>query len=106
MTPPRSPSSWLSAAGGRLLHGWPVKFAGTAAGMAVFFALYFWLLAHPLRPVTVLPVTWIDRALGIQPWTLPLYLSLWVYVTLAAALVVGRRELWAVGLAWTVLSAV
>src|SRR3954468_21387706 len=56
----QAPGPWLREAGRRLLVCWPVKFAGTAAGMTVFFALYFWLLAHPLRAVTVLPVTWID----------------------------------------------
>jgi membrane-associated phospholipid phosphatase len=37
---------------------------------------------------------------------LPLYLSLWLYVSLVPALVVDRRELIALGSAWVVLSTV
>ncbi len=109
MTRPPSPSnsaSWLPEAGRRLLVGWPVKLLGTALGMTAFFAAYFWLLKHPLRAVTFMPLTGVDRAIGIQPVTLPLYLSLWLYVALAPALLVARRELVAIGLAWVALSTV
>jgi hypothetical protein len=107
MTPPCSDSTpWLNRAGRRFLVWWPVKLVGTALGVTVFFAVYFWLLEHPIRAVAIMPITAIDRAIGIQPWTLPLYLSLWVYVALAPALIVDRRELVSVGVAWLALSAV
>jgi membrane-associated phospholipid phosphatase len=105
MTPLPSPSSpWLPAAGRRLLVWWPVKLIGTTLGMTAFFAAYFWLLGHPIHAATLMPVTGFDRMIGIQPAALPLYLSLWVYVSLAPALVVNRRELVSVGLAWLALS--
>jgi len=80
--------------------------AGTMLGMAAFFAAYFWVLNHPLHPVTVMPLTAVDRWIGFQPWTLPLYLSLWLYVSLVPALMIDRRELASCGVAWTALSAV
>jgi membrane-associated phospholipid phosphatase len=107
MMPPRSTSTaWLSAAGARLRQDWRIKFVGTTAGMMLFFPIYFRLLGHPLRAVTLMPVTDIDRLLGIHAWTLPLYLSLWVYVGLTPGLVGGRRELVGMALAWVALSAV
>ncbi|HWA87861.1 MAG TPA: phosphatase PAP2 family protein [Opitutus sp.] len=77
----------------RLLAHWPVKFAGTVAGMIAFFLGYFWVLRHPIRPVTILPLTAIDRWIPLQPRALVLYLSLWIYVSLAPALLTERREL-------------
>jgi len=92
--------------GERLCAWWPAKLIGISLGMSVFFAVYFWVLRHPLYPVTVMPLTAIDRWIGFQPAALPLYLSLWLYVTLAPALLTGRRELISCGLAWTALSAI
>jgi len=89
-----------------MLPWWPAKMLGTVVGMMVFFVLYFWLLRHPLYPVTVMPLTAVDRLIGFQPWALPLYLSLWFYVSLAPALLVNRRELISFGLAWVGLSAI
>lgn len=88
----------------RLLVLWPLKMVGTTLGMAVFFAAYFWVLRHPQHPVTLMPLTDVDRWIGFQPWTLPLYLSLWVYVSLAPALLTDRRELLSYGAAWVGLS--
>lgn len=79
---------------------------GTAVSMTVFFAVYFWVLNHPQFPVTIIPFTAVDRWLGFQPAALPLYLSLWFYVSLAPALIIDRRELWSMGVAWVALSAV
>ncbi|MDI1247266.1 MAG: phosphatase PAP2 family protein [Lacunisphaera sp.] len=104
--PPSSPPDWLQAAGIRLLAWWPAKLIGISLGMSVFFAVYFWVLRHPLYPVTIMPLTAIDRWIGFQPAALPLYLSLWLYVVLAPSLLTSRRELVACGLAWTALSAI
>jgi membrane-associated phospholipid phosphatase len=104
--PKPAPAGWPRQAVARILVWWPVKMAGTTAGMVVFFTLYFWVLNHPVYPVTTMPLTRVDRWIGFQPGTLPLYLSLWVYVSLVPALLIERRELVTCGLAWVVLSVV
>jgi len=71
---------WLKAFGIPLLIG-------------VFFAAYFYLLRNPAHPITVMPLTALDRLIGFQPLALPLYLSIWVYVSLPPALLTTRREL-------------
>ena len=93
------PPSWLRAAGRRLGALWLTKLVGISAGMTLFFVAYFQLLHHPLRPPFVMPLTVLDRWIGFQPAALPLYLSLWVYVSLAPALIAGRRQLQALAIA-------
>lgn len=73
-------------------HFW-LKSIGTTVIMTVFFMAYFDLLRHPSGPVTTMPLTAVDRWIGFQPWALPLYLSLWVYVCAPAMLMESRREL-------------
>jgi membrane-associated phospholipid phosphatase len=106
--PRKSPSrsGWLSQAGVRLLKWWPAKLLGISVGMTVFFAVYFWVLHHPVFPVTIMPLTVVDRWIGFQPAAMPLYLSLWVYVILAPALLIDRRELMGLSLAWIGLSVI
>lgn len=90
----RAPTAgWFRQAGVRALKWWPVKMAGTTIVMTAFFIAYFWVLKHPLRAVTTMPLTGIDRLIGFQPEALPLYCSLWFYVSLAPALLVERREM-------------
>jgi membrane-associated phospholipid phosphatase len=79
---------------------------GTILGMAAFFVVYFQLLRHPLYPVTIIPLTAVDRLIGFRPEALPLYLSLWLYVSLAPALLIDRRELVSYGLAAVGLSVI
>lgn len=88
-----SGAGWLQQAGGRMLTWWPVKMIGTTLIMTAFFAAYFWVLHHPLFPVTTMPLTAVDRLVAFRPEALPLYFSLWFYVSLAPALLVDRREL-------------
>ena len=83
----------LRQLGVRLRTDWPAKTIGLTLGMAGFFAAYFRLLNHPLFPVTVMPLTAVDRLIGFQPWTLALYVSLWAYVPLGCILQESRREL-------------
>ena len=90
----------------RLRTHWRTKTIGLSLGMTVFFAVYFRLLKHPIFPVTSMPLTSIDRFVGFQPETLPLYLSLWIYLSLAFGLLKSRRELLSVGAAAVALSAV
>lgn len=97
-------AGWLRAAGAQLLVWWPGKMVITAAGMTVFFVVYFWVLNNPLFAVTTMPLTAIDRAIDFRPEALALYCSLWIYVPLAPALIVKRRELCSYGLAAAGLS--
>ena len=86
-------SGWLHQA---WIHGhkwWPTKVFGTVLGMALFFAAYFWVLQHPLFSVTTMPHTAVDQLIRFRPEALPLYLSLWFYVSLVPALLVDRHEL-------------
>ena len=89
----------------RVLTWWPVKMLGTTLGMTAFFVVYFRLLRHPVYPITVMPFTAVDRLIGFQPAALPVYLSLWFYVSLAPALLIVRRELAIYALGAVALSA-
>ena len=97
---------WFPQVGRRVLTWWPAKMFGTALGMTLFFVVYFWVLRHPLHPVTTMPLTFVDRLVGFRPGALPLYLSLWFYVSFAPALLVDRRELVSYGLAWAAMSGI
>ena len=76
-----------------------LKSIGIPVFIAVFFAAYFHVLNNPAYPVTVMPVTLVDRWIGFEPMALPLYLSLWVYVSLPPAFLASRRELYVYSLA-------
>ena len=78
-------------------HFW-LKSIGTTAFMLVFFSAYFYLLRHPDGHVTTMPLLALDRWIGFQPWALPIYLSLWVYVSLPPALMSSRSEIVGYGL--------
>ena len=79
------------------VHFW-FKCLGTTGFTFVFFAAYLYLLRHPAFPVTIIPVTSLDRLIGIQPLALPLYLSLWLYVSLPPSLMMTRRAITEYGL--------
>ena len=96
MDSPLTPSpkvGWLRQIGERVPKWWPAKMLGTTVGMTVFFIAYFWVLSHPQHPVTTMPLTAVDHAISFRPEALPLYLSLWFYVSLAPALLIDRREI-------------
>ncbi|MFA6921234.1 MAG: phosphatase PAP2 family protein [Gallionella sp.] len=78
-----------------------IKALGTTLFISLFFAAYFYLLKSPAYPLTVMPVTLPDRLIGFAPQALPVYLSLWVYVSLPPALLATRRELYGYALAMT-----
>jgi len=105
---PKRPAAagWLHQVGTRVFTWWGVKMTGTTLIMTGFFFAYFWLLHHPVHPVTVVPTTVIDRWIGFWPGALPLYLSLWLYVSLAPALLINRREILSYGLATIGLSVI
>ena len=73
-------------------HG-VLKTVGIPAFIGLFFVAYFYLLKNPAYPTTEMPIVWLDRLIGFQPLALPLYLSIWVYVSLPPALLATRREL-------------
>jgi membrane-associated phospholipid phosphatase len=97
---------WRQQVWPRMRTLWVAKVAGTILSMPVFFVVYFWLLKHPLFPVTIIPLTAVDRLIGFWPETFPLYVSLWVYVVLPPMFLKNRRELGSYGLAVVGLSAI
>jgi membrane-associated phospholipid phosphatase len=72
-------------------HFW---FKGVASTIyaTLFFVAYIHLLKNPAGPVRTVPLTALDGWIGLVPWVLPVYLSLWVYLSLPAALMTTRRE--------------
>jgi len=71
-----------------------LKSVGTMLFIGVFFGAYFYLLKFPSYPSTVMPFTGLDRLIGFVPQALPIYLSLWIYVSLPPALLETRSELY------------
>lgn len=78
-------------------HFW-FKCLGSMAVIASFFAAYLVLLKHPTGLVTTVPLTPLDHWIAFEPLALPVYLSLWVYISLPAALMLTRSEVFAYGL--------
>ena len=76
-----------------------LKSIGTMIFISLFFGAYLYLLKDPAYPTTIMPIIWLDRLIGFQPLILPIYLSLWVYVSLPPALLATRRELYGYALA-------
>lgn len=81
----------------RLGQQWWLKTIGITAFMFAFFSAYIYLLRHAFFPVTLMPLTTIDRLVPFQPDWLPVYASLWVYVSLPPGLLKTRRELYYYG---------
>jgi len=96
--------SWYKQAAVLISKHMYLKAIGTMLFIGLFFAAYFYLLTYPAYPVTVMPITLLDQLIPFQPVTLPLYLSLWLYVSLPPALLATRRELYEYGLAMTLTS--
>jgi membrane-associated phospholipid phosphatase len=97
---------WLRQVDSRVAILWQAKMLGMCLGMIAFFCAYFWLLRHPIYQETIVPLTPVDRWIAFRPEALPLYLSLWLYVSLAPALLIRRRELISYGLAAVGLSVI
>lgn len=75
-----------------LKHFW-FKCFGCTGFILVFFAAYLYLLKNPAFPVTIMPLTLADRLVSFEPLALPVYLSLWMYVSLPPMLMWSRREI-------------
>ena len=80
-----------------------LKSVVTTVFISLFFAAYFYLLKYPAYPPTVMPVTALDRFISFEPLALPLYVSLWVYVSILPALFEDRRELLHYGWSMTLM---
>lgn len=96
-------SGWRSECWARMRRDFVWKAIGICGFMWLFFYLYFQVLRHPVFPVTVMPLTALDGAIGFTPQALPLYVSLWLYVGFAPGLTATLREAlvyaaWAAGL--------
>ena len=98
--------SWRRQLGRRLRLLWVAKMFATILGIGAFFGAYFWILRHPLFRVTIMPITTVDRLVAFRPEALPLYASLWLYVSIAPALLKDDRELRSYGVAALALSVV
>jgi hypothetical protein len=75
----------------------------------VFFLAYFHILRHPAGPMTIMPLTPVDRWIPFQPLALAPYLSLWFYLGFAPGLMACLRGLlsyaaWITGLCVTGLA--
>ena len=84
---------WLRALGSRFVHLWWLKALGTTAFMTLFFWAYFALLRQPGNPPIVMPQLPLDAWIPLTPWAFSIYVSLWVYVSLAPALLNSFRTL-------------
>lgn len=70
-----------------------LKFFGIPAATALFFAVYIYLLKHPLRQVYEMPRLPLDEWIGVQSWALVLYGTLWIYVSLPPSLMTSARAI-------------
>lgn len=80
-----------------------LKGLGTMLFIGVFFGAYFYLLKHPGSTPAVMPLIWLDRLVDFQPLALPIYLSLWLYVSLPPLLLATRQELYRYGAAMSLM---
>lgn len=93
------PLAWYRQAAQLVPRDLVLKSIGIPIFIAVFFGAYFYVLKNPAYPVTVMPLTLLDRLISFEPTALALYLSLWLYVSLPPAFLASRRELCVYGLA-------
>lgn len=72
---------------------WLLKAVGTSGFMVLFFWAYFAILENPTRQPILVPTMFIDDWVTMVPWSYAVYVSLWVYVSLAPALMPSFRAL-------------
>jgi membrane-associated phospholipid phosphatase len=105
MSPSAAPA-WYRQAAAAAASDALLKAIGTMACLALFFAAYFYVLRHPAFAPTVLPLTRVDRWIGFHPLALPLYVSLWVYVSLVPAFMPSRAALYRYAIAMISMCAI
>jgi hypothetical protein len=101
-----SAAPWVLELKARLVAAWVGKMLTTTLGITGFFVAYFWVLHNPQGATFTMQLTALDRLVPFEPRAMPLYLSLWFYVSLGPALLRDGQELARYGLAAFVLSAV
>lgn len=69
------------------------KLFGTCGFTLIFFSAYIYLLKNPASQVMIMPLTPLDELVTFDPLALPVYLSLWIYVSLPPMLMRERREI-------------
>lgn len=89
----REELDWHRALAPRAQALWRFKTVGACVIAVSFFTAYFALLDHPLFAVARMPETALDRLVGFEPLALPLYLTLWAYISLPAGLLDTRGDL-------------
>jgi membrane-associated phospholipid phosphatase len=82
----------------RFVTLWYLKAFGTMAFMVLFFQGYFWVLHNPIAEPFMVPTLAVDDWVPFTPGAFAAYVSLWVYVSLAPALMPNLRELLRYGL--------
>ena len=105
MTPPSfsHTAPWYRQATAVIPKHLILKSVMTPVFISLFFAAYFYVLRDPAYPPTLMPVTALDRLIGFKPLALPLYVSLWVYVSILPAFFEDRRELLRYGASMTLM---
>lgn len=91
-SPVSSPTVFQEVAG-RFAYRWWLKTLGISAYITGFMFVYFTLLRHPLFTVTLMPLTVLDRYISFAPWSLLLYGTLWVYISLVPGLLWSWGEM-------------
>ena len=97
------PLAWYRRAGTALTQHMLLKGIGTTVFISLFFVAYFYVLKHPAYPLTLMPSIWLDRLIGFQPLAMPIYVSLWLYVSLLPAFFESRPELYRYALWMTLM---
>ena len=89
------PVPWQRQIARRFVTLWFLKMTATMTWIAVFFWLYFSVMNHaaPGAVMRTMPFTAADAWFGVYEWALVPYASLWVYASLAPALL-KETELW------------
>lgn len=97
---PSSPSrtAWVADITLRMRRHLALKLISTTAVTALFLIAYLHLLHHPVYPVTVMPLTALDRLVPFRPEALFVYLTLWLYVGVGPGLQLDLAELFVYGL--------
>jgi membrane-associated phospholipid phosphatase len=90
---PSLSSPWYRQMGARTATYTPLKAAGTMAFLVLFFWAYFLVQRNPLSVPAEMPLTAIDGWVAFTPHALPVYVSLWVYVSVPPAFLTGLRTL-------------
>ena len=85
--------TWSAELGTRARRHFLLTLIGTTAFTFVFFVGYLYIQRHPAYPLTVMPLTVLDRLIPFQPHALFAYLSLWVYVGVGPGLQRTRTDI-------------